>query len=357
MPIPITEITSSGRIEEQHRISRKTQQTIFASDKESIEIMENRKEAEWKELDTTLGEIALISCPIPNCPTHTKEKIQSVTGVTNLGTKNSETVIKPNIKIKDKNNIKDKEDNKNPKPSNKRTGQEDFKAPTKFARKCIEIPIEKVICTSSNKFAVLDNEEIMDVTPPKPRIKPIMLRTNKNYNLILQEIYRTYPETLNKNTGNYIKIQPASEEDHENIKKLLITKKADHYVIEEPKIIKTVIKGLPASTDDADIESELKDKGIAVEKVTQLRRFATKALLPLFMVEVKRSAEAEKIYELKNVICLTVEVVPYPKFTIKLSASSIERRANQRPHLARDEVSDWLQSVEKIVEHRDPFKK
>ncbi|GFW22541.1 uncharacterized protein TNCV_3364531 [Trichonephila clavipes] len=177
----------------------KRQQMIFTSDKESAKIMENRREAEWKELDTTLGEIALISCPIPNCPSHTIEKVQSVIGVTNLGTKNSE-----------------------------------------------------------------------------------------------KEIYRTYPETVNKNTGNYIKIQPASEEDHDNIKKLLITKKADHYVIEEPKIIKTVIKGLTASTDGADIESELKEKGIAVEKVAQLRRFATKAPLPLFMVEVKCSAGAEK---------------------------------------------------------------
>ncbi|GFT04054.1 nucleic-acid-binding protein from transposon X-element [Trichonephila clavipes] len=153
----------------------------------------------------------------------------------------------------------------------------------------------------------------MDVTPPKPKVKPIMMRINKNYNLILQEIYRTYPETVNKNTGNYFKVQLASEEDHENIKKLLNTKKADHYVIEESKIIKTVIKGLPASTDIADIESELKEKGIAAEKVTQLRRFATKAPLPLFMVEVKRSAGAEKIYELKNLNCLTVEVVPYRK--------------------------------------------
>ncbi|GFX19826.1 hypothetical protein TNCV_1433871 [Trichonephila clavipes] len=54
------------------------QQTIFTSDKESVQIMENRKEAERKELDTTLGEIALISCPIPNCPTHTKEKFRAL---------------------------------------------------------------------------------------------------------------------------------------------------------------------------------------------------------------------------------------------------------------------------------------
>ncbi|GFT33366.1 hypothetical protein TNCV_859121 [Trichonephila clavipes] len=76
---------------------------------------------------------------------------------------------------------------------------------------------------------------------------------------------------------------------------------------EEPKIKKVVIKGLPASTDVADIESDLKEKGIAVEKVKQLRRFATKAPLPLFMVELKSSTGAEKIYTLKDVNYLTVE--------------------------------------------------
>ncbi|GFW27382.1 uncharacterized protein TNCV_590761 [Trichonephila clavipes] len=126
-------------------------------DKESVQIMERRKEAEQKELNTTLGEIALISCPIPNCPHHTLEKIQSLTGVTNLGTINNEKEIEQNSNPKNNN----KESDKNPQ-THKRTGQEDFKAPAKFARKCIEIPIEKVICTSSNKFAVLEDEEIMD---------------------------------------------------------------------------------------------------------------------------------------------------------------------------------------------------
>ncbi|GFX86590.1 nucleic-acid-binding protein from transposon X-element [Trichonephila clavipes] len=101
--------------------------------------------------------------------------------------------------------------------------------------------------------------------------------------------------------------------DHENIKKLLFIKKANHYVVEESKIIKAVIKGLPASTDVTDIESELKAKGVDAEKVAQLRRFSTKAPLPLFMIEIKRSDGAEKIYDLKNLNYLTVEVVSYRK--------------------------------------------
>ncbi|GFV41386.1 uncharacterized protein TNCV_1302461 [Trichonephila clavipes] len=85
--------------------------------------------------------------------------------------------------------------------------------------------------------------------PPTPKTKPFMMRIGKNYNLIHQEIYRSYPNTVNKNTGNYVRIQPASAEDHEKIKNLLVTKKAEHYVIENSKVIKAVIKGLPASTD------------------------------------------------------------------------------------------------------------
>ncbi|GFV15333.1 PRE_C2HC domain-containing protein [Trichonephila clavipes] len=90
------------------------------------------------------------------------------------------------------------------------------------------------------------------------------------------------------------------------IKNLLIIKKADHYVIEHPK----VIKGLPASTNVADIETD-KTKGFDVEKIAQLRRFATKSPLPLFMVQIKRSENAQDIYQLKNLNYLTVEVVPF----------------------------------------------
>ncbi|GFV54434.1 nucleic-acid-binding protein from transposon X-element [Trichonephila clavipes] len=207
------------------------------------------------------------------------------------------------------------EHNKN-KPDNsqnkKRSGQENFQTPTKFARKIIEIPIEKVVCTTQNKFAILEDEEGMDTsTPTPPKIKPIMMKINKNYNLILQEIYRSYPNTVNKNTGNYIRIQPATAKDDENIKKLLVIKKADHYTVEHPTVIKAVIKGLPSSTNINDIETELKAKGFDVEKIAQLRKFSTKSPLPLFMIQIKHSKNAQDIFKLKNLIYLTVEVVPF----------------------------------------------
>ncbi|GFV82698.1 uncharacterized protein TNCV_1619271 [Trichonephila clavipes] len=98
-----------------------------------------------------------------------------------------------------------------------------------------------------------------------------------------KEIFQTFED---RKEAEQKELDTTLAEDHENIK-------ADHYVIEESKIIKAVIKGLPASTDVTDIESELKAKGMAVENVAQLRRFSTKAPLPLF-IEIKRSVRAEK---------------------------------------------------------------
>ncbi|GFU75623.1 PRE_C2HC domain-containing protein [Trichonephila clavipes] len=82
-------------------------------------------------------------------------------------------------------------------------------------------------------------------------------------------------------------------------------------VLEHPTVIKAVIKGLPSSTNVTDIESELQAKGFEVEKIAQLRKFSTKSPLPLFMIQIKRSENAQDIFKLKNLIYLTVEVVPF----------------------------------------------
>ncbi|GFT54886.1 uncharacterized protein TNCV_4888441 [Trichonephila clavipes] len=222
-----------------------------------------------------------------DCPTYTDKTMNDSTmaesssenNEINNPKKNNEKIKRPNSN----NNVKD-----NPK-NNKRAGEEEFKTPNKFAKKIIEVPIEHVVCTSNNKFAVLGDEEIMEITPIPPKVQPIMMRLGKNYNLILQEINRSYPNTKNKNTGSYIRIQPTTVEEQEKIKNLLIIKKADHYVIDHPKIIKAVIKGLPTTTNIADIEADLKEKGFEVEKIAQLRKFSTKSPLPLFMVQLKKN--------------------------------------------------------------------
>ncbi|GFQ70221.1 uncharacterized protein TNCT_686331, partial [Trichonephila clavata] len=169
-----------------------------------------------------------------------------------------------------------------------------------------EIPIEKVICTTNNKFAVLECEQATNVMsdPPiqaPPKIKPIMMKIPKNYNLILQDINRKFPTTTNKVTGDWIKIQCSTSDDHREITTSLVQKKVEHWVIDPvaSQPIKVVIKGLPASTPVDDIEQDLKNQGVAVQKVVQLRKFQTQTPLLIFMVEVNRAENATDIHEVK----------------------------------------------------------
>ncbi|PRD35549.1 UNVERIFIED_CONTAM: hypothetical protein NCL1_11270 [Trichonephila clavipes] len=157
---------------------------------ESTQIIKDGLEAMKKELSTTLGEIALIFCPIVDCPSHTNSQTQSDSVMAESDEKINDNKLNPKPS-NDKNNtlekvcniksINVKNDKDNSKNNNKRTGQEDFKTPNKFARKIVEIPIEKVICTSQNKFAVLGDEEVMEVSPstPIPKVKSLMMRIGK----------------------------------------------------------------------------------------------------------------------------------------------------------------------------------
>ncbi|GFQ65855.1 hypothetical protein TNCT_425721 [Trichonephila clavata] len=189
------------------------------------QLKENLKAAE-REHQALLGETTLITCPILNCKIHNPQK---------LNLKNSN---------QGKSSLK-----------NKRTEPEEFQLPRKTARITKEIPIEQVICTTNNKFAVLECEQTTNVMsdPPiqaPPKIKPIMMKITKNYNLILQDINRKFPSTTNKVTRDWIKIQCSTSDDHREITTSLVQKKVEHWVIGPVtnRPIKVVIKGLPAST-------------------------------------------------------------------------------------------------------------
>ncbi|GFX37026.1 uncharacterized protein TNCV_1175261 [Trichonephila clavipes] len=203
---------------------------------EGIQAMTTGLEALRKQLSTVLGEIALIFCPVKNCPSHTN------------GTKNDSYVAELSSKINDNNsteqnindinNIKEKSPRKIPSKNTKmikdnsqhktnRTGG--LSNPKKFARKIVEIPIEKII--------------------------PLTRAPHGDQG------------------GN---------------------------------------QGLPSSTNVSDIESELQAKGFEVEKIAQLRKFSTKSPLTVFMIQIKRSKNAQDIFKLKKSnLPFTVEVVPF----------------------------------------------
>ncbi|GFW54572.1 hypothetical protein TNCV_5109461 [Trichonephila clavipes] len=99
-----------------------------------------------QELQSALGEIALISCPIDNCKIHYPRGNNA---------NDANTKPKPDLNLKNLNtkNINDRINKV------KRSGSEEFKLPKKTARTIKEIPIEQVICTKKNQFVVLEVEE------------------------------------------------------------------------------------------------------------------------------------------------------------------------------------------------------
>ncbi|GFV77314.1 hypothetical protein TNCV_2406331 [Trichonephila clavipes] len=114
------------------------------SDEDLKKLKDDQKRLD-EELKSTYGEITLITCPIETCLIH--HPLNS----NNTSNDNPKTNSDSNLVINDK--VKDK-----PKQLN-RAGQEEFKLPKTAARTIKEIPIEQVICTSSNKFVVIEVED------------------------------------------------------------------------------------------------------------------------------------------------------------------------------------------------------
>ncbi|GFW02995.1 uncharacterized protein TNCV_156151 [Trichonephila clavipes] len=193
---------------------------------------------------------------------------------------------------------------------------EDFKIPRKTA-KSNTVPKENIKINSKNKFAALNtaNDDVEDVTPAAPKVKPVMMKLFPEYNLILQEIHRTHPTATNTHIGGYIKIQAESSDHHREITQFLTDKGVQYYVTDPPanRPLKLVIKGLLATTEPEEIKKDLIDQGIKIEKIAQLRQFKTKSPLPFFMIEITRDENVNDNFKIRSCLYMQVKFDPFRK--------------------------------------------
>ncbi|GFU73144.1 nucleic-acid-binding protein from transposon X-element [Trichonephila clavipes] len=145
--------------------------------------------------------------------------------------------------------------------------------------------VEDVSETAGNREENLDE----DVTVP-PKIKPIMLKYKDNYNMVLKGLNKMYPNSSNKLTGKYIKIMASTTDEHREITTLLKSKGEEFYVVPAlaDRPLKVVIKGLPKSTDTAEIKADLLEQGVPVMKVSQLTQRKSKFPSSHLLVEVRK---------------------------------------------------------------------
>ncbi|GFQ84526.1 nucleic-acid-binding protein from transposon X-element [Trichonephila clavata] len=146
-----------------------------------------------------------------------------------------------------------------------------------------------------------------NINQPIHKIKTIMHRFKNNYNLVLQDFNDKYPDCVNKLIGDYIKIVPASEDQHRKITTTLKAKGDEFYVVptagERP--YKVVLK--PASTDIADIKNDLANQEVTVCKVSQLTQWKSKFLLPMVLVEVRKNVPDNRdILDISNCCYMSI---------------------------------------------------
>ncbi|GFR26892.1 hypothetical protein TNCT_118171 [Trichonephila clavata] len=120
-----------------------------------------------------------------------------------------------------------------------------------------------VLATNSNEILTPDGQKT-PVTAAK--IPPVMLKFKENFNSLILEITKRYPESTFKLAREYLKVYTPNADDHRAITDNLTEIGEQYYVIpplasrSRKVVIKVDISRLPISTD-IDIERDLTEQG------------------------------------------------------------------------------------------------
>ncbi|GFX81755.1 uncharacterized protein TNCV_317591 [Trichonephila clavipes] len=200
----------------------------------------------------------------------------------------------------------------------KKDSVEDFVFPKKTARPASPSISEPVAIANSFSDLVEDQNQVIEdgeakiANVPNPRpLQPIHLKIKENFRTQIKSIYQKFPETINKNSGKFIKLFSKDVEEKHKLTKFLESDKDFEFFCIKPKLdkpIKVVIKGLPIFTKTQEIHSDLEEEGFSVEKVTQLISKKHKGPLPFFQITLPRNAPNLKIFDLKTLGYLQVRV-------------------------------------------------
>ncbi|GFU72144.1 hypothetical protein TNCV_3050041 [Trichonephila clavipes] len=133
----------------------------------------------------------------------------------------AESPILPATLILDKKQEKPNIVNKKSKKGSTPKAETNNKNPVKKTKQDSDQSRDDVIPTK-NAFAglatgepeIIVTDKTAQVADFSPKSKPAMLMYKKNYNLVLQVLNKNFPETVNKLTGDYIKIQASNIEEH-----------------------------------------------------------------------------------------------------------------------------------------------
>src|SRR5713101_7800689 len=117
--------------------------------------------------------------------------------------------------------------------------------------------------------------------------------------------------------GPDMKIFPNTEEQHKAIIKLLNVNNTIRftYTRESDKNLKVVLRGIPVTVSNEEVQDELNQIGFDTVKVVRLYKGSNKeAVMPLIFVKLTKTDKNKDIYEMTRFMSMIIKVV---KFTPK----------------------------------------
>lgn len=154
--------------------------------------------------------------------------------------------------------------------------------------------------------------------PPKKEYRPppIVVREEGKLDILKKEAAANKIDIVSfRSTGEGLKVFPKTATDFRRLKKLLDGKniQCHTYCLRDEKPLKVVIRGVPKEVTNEEVEEELKGQGRPILSVSRMKK--NKEALPMLMVNVEKTPEGRKVFDVTRVAGLSVKVEPKRKPT------------------------------------------
>jgi len=262
----------------------------------------------------------------------------STTTPTHKNIKPSERKVPPLI-IKKNRLTTENEEPSSPSPNS----DNEFRSPIKTAKNKNKTA-ENIFFTTPNRYEPLINsqtEEILTSTNnsqqhmetektqinTNEKIPPVFVINNSDYIKLREDIspllHNNFTAT---NKNNKIKINVETVDDFRTITKLFEEKKYEYftYRLKSEKDISAVIRNLPMSITESEIFNELENLKYPIISVTKLKD-KNKLPLPLTAIQLTRTEESNKIFELKRFLNCIISIEPRRKSNAPPQCTNCQR--------------------------------
>ncbi|XP_072929571.1 uncharacterized protein [Epargyreus clarus] len=149
---------------------------------------------------------------------------------------------------------------------------------------------------------------------PKSLPPPIFVRDKSKWDSLMCVLNTQNISLVSaRSTPHAIKVQVTSEQDHRRLTRVLSSQSIGYhtYALEDEKMLRVVIRGVPKELELEVISNDLKSQGLPVKEVFRMYG-RTRQPYDMVLVVLPKSIEAKKIFAIKTVCLLSGIAIEAP---------------------------------------------